>query len=136
WRMPRYVPLAAGIVLATAVGAIAGAAALSTLRPDTSAAAAAAAASETHALQATVAQLNGEVTALKTALSNAQRTATSQVGKLPERLDRAEKAQAEPAAKLARITETVDRLEKRQQQAAAAPAPAAIAAAGPDITGS
>jgi hypothetical protein len=142
WRMPRYAPLAAGIVLAIAVGAVAGAAALSTLRPDTSAATAAAttaAAHETRALQATVAQLNGEVTALKTALSNAQRMTSTQVGKLTERLDRAEKAQAEPAAKLAKITETVDRLEKKQQQAAVAPAPAAapkVAAADPDITGS
>jgi len=141
WRMPRYAPLAAGIALAVAVGAIAGATALSTLRPDTSAATAAAtaqAASETHALKATVAQLTSEVTTLKTALSNAQRTTTSQVGKLSERIDRAEKAQAEPAAKIAKITETVDRLEKKQQQAAAAPppAPVAVAAANPDITGS
>ncbi|AMN38541.1 hypothetical protein [Rhodoplanes sp. Z2-YC6860] len=137
WRMPRYAPLAAGIVLAVAVGAIAGAAALSSLRPDTSEATAQAA-SETHALKATVAQLTSEVTTLKTALSNAQRTTTSQVGKLSERIDRAEKAQAEPAAKIAKITETVDRLEKKQQQAAAAPppAPVAVAAANPDITGS
>ncbi len=132
WRMPKYARLAAGIVLAVAVGAIAGAAALSSLRPDT-AAATAAAADQARALQATVAQLNSEVTALKTALNNAQRTASSQMGKLTERLDRAEKAQAEPAAKLARITETVDRLERRQQQASA---PAAVAAADPDITGS
>ena len=81
-----------------------------------------------------MAQLNGEVTALKTALSNAQRAATSQMGKLTERLDRSEKAQAEPAAKLARITETVERLEKRQQAAMAAPA--VPAAASPDVTGS
>lgn len=135
WRMPRYAPLAAGIVLAVAAGAIAGAAALSTLRPDTSAATAAAA-NETHALKATVAQLTNEVTTLKAALGNAQRTTTAQVGKLTERIDRAEKAQAEPAAKIARITETVDRLEKRQQQAAAVPAPVAVAAADPDITGS
>src|SRR4051812_41374175 len=145
WRMPRYAPLAAGIVLAVAIGAVAGAAALSTLRSDTSAATAAAttaAADQTRALQTTVAQLNSEVTSLKTALSNAQRSATSQVNKLTERLDRAEKAQAEPAAKLAKITETVDRLEKKQQQAAAAPAlapaqaAAHVAAADPDITGS
>lgn len=139
WRMPRYAPLAAGVALAVAVGAVAGAAALSTMRSDTSAAtvaATAAAADQTRALQATVAQLNSEVTALKTALSNAQRTTTIQVSKLTERLDRAEKAQAEPAAKLAKITETVDRLEKKQQQAAAAPAPARVAAADPDITGS
>ena len=147
WRMPRYAPLAAGIVLAIAVGAVAGAAALSTLRPDTSAATAAAT-DQTRARQATVAQLNSEVTSLKTALSNAQRTTTTQVGKLSERLDRAEKAQAEPAAKLAKITETVDRLEKKQQLAIAAPATvpaqiqaqsqtqAHVAAADPEYTGS
>jgi hypothetical protein len=137
WRMPRYAPLAAGIVLAVAVGAIAGATALSSLRPDTSTATAQAA-NETHALKATVAQLTSEVTTLKTALSSAQRTTTSQVGKLSDRLDRAEKAQSEPAAKIAKITETVDRLEKKQQQAAAAPppAPVAVAAADPDVTGS
>jgi flagellin-like hook-associated protein FlgL len=131
WRLPGYAPLAAGIVLAVAIGAIAGAAAISTLRSDTSAAAATVA-DETRALKATVAQLNSELTALKSGLSNAQRAATAQMGKLTERLDRAEKAQAEPASKLARITETVDRLEKRQQTAA----PAVTAAVGPDITGS
>jgi hypothetical protein len=137
WRMPGYAPLAAGLVLAVAVGAMAGAAALSTLRPDTSAATAAAA-SETHALKATVAQLTSEVTTLKSALTTAQRTTTAQVGILTERIGRAEKAQAEPAANIARITETVDRLEKKQQQAAVVPAPApvAVAAAKPDITGS
>jgi len=52
------------------------------------------------------------------------------MGKLTERLDRTEKAQAEPVAKLAKMTETIDRLEKRQQQAAT------VAPAGSDITGS
>src|SRR5215216_3161216 len=85
WRLPSYAPLAAGIVLAVAIGAIAGAAALSTLRPDTSAATAAAV-DKTHTLQATVTQLNSELAALKTALSNAQRTAATQLGKLTERL--------------------------------------------------
>jgi hypothetical protein len=137
WRLPGYAPLAAGIVLAVAIGAIAGAAAISTLRPDTSAATASVA-DETRALQATVTQLNSQLTALKAGLSTAQRTTTAQtaqMGKLAERLDRAEKAQGEPVAKLAKITETIDRLEKRQQQAAM-PAPAVTAAADPDITGS
>ena len=134
WRMPGYGPLAAGIVFAVAIGAIAGAAAISTLRPDTSAATASVA-DETRALKATVTQLNSELTALKAGLSTVQRTATAQMGKLTERLDRTEKAQAEPVAKLARITETVDRLEKRQHQAATA-APAVTAAPDPDITGS
>ena len=146
WRLPTYAPLAAGIALAVAASVVAGAAVTSALVHDSSTATASVA-SETRALQATVAQLNSELTALKAGLGNAQRTTTAQMGKLTERLDRAERAQAEPAAKLARLTETVDRLEKRQQQAAALPSPALTAApavtaaapaaalADPDITG-
>jgi len=140
WRMAGYAPLAAGIALAVAVGVLAGAAATSTLLHDSSTATAtamatASVADETRTLRATVTQLTSELTALKAGLGNAQRTTTAQMGKLGERLDRAEKAQAEPAAKLAKITETVDRLEKRQQQAAMTP-PAPAALADPDITGS
>lgn len=147
WRLPAtaslvaYAPLAAGIALAVAAGVIAGATTTLALLHDSSTAAAAATASvagETRALQASVTQLNSELTAIKAGLGNAQRTTTVQMGKLTERLDRAERAQAEPAAKLARITETIDRLEKRQQQAAM-PAPAVTAVAtvaNPDITGS
>jgi len=140
WRLPTYAPLAAGIALAVAASVVAGAAVTSALVHDSSTATASVA-SETRALQATVAQLNSELTALKAGLGNAQRTTTAQMGKLTERLDRAERAQAEPAAKLARLTETVDRLEKRQQQAAATPAPTVTAAApaaalaDPEITG-
>ena len=136
-RLPAYAPLAASIALAAVIGALTAAAATSALLKDSTAATASSAA-ETSALQATVAQLNGEIAALKTGLGTAQRSATAQLGKLTERLDRAEKAQAEPGAKLARLTETVDRLEKRQQQAAAAPAVSAnvTASSDPDITGS
>ena len=55
-----------------------------------------------------------------------------QFGKLADRLDRAEKAQAEPTAKLAKIQESLDRLH--QQQAAAVPAPAPTSS--PEVTGS
>jgi len=138
-RLPAPAPLAASIALAAIIGGLTGAAATSVLFKDTTAATASSAAAETSALQATVAQLNGEITALKAGLGTAQRSATAQMGKLTERLDRTEKAQAEPTTKLARLTETVDRLEKRQQQvAAAAPAvPANVTASSdPDITGS
>jgi hypothetical protein len=138
-RLPAYAPLAASIALAAVIGGLTGAAATSALFKDTTAATASSAAAETSALQATVAQLNGEIATLKAGLGTAQRSATAQLGKLTERLDRTEKAQAEPTAKLARLTETVDRLEKRQQQvAAAAPAvPANVTASSdPDITGS
>ena len=61
----------------------------------------------------------------------------AQFGKLAERLDRTEKAQAEPAAKLAKIAESLDRLERRRVAAGrAAPtsparSPAAKAEAKP-----
>ena len=58
-----------------------------------------------------MAQLGSELATLKAGIANAQRTASAQFGKLTERLDRAEKAQAEPAAKLAKIQESIDRLE-------------------------
>ena len=144
WRLPGYAPLAAGIALAAAIGAVAGAGTTLVLQRD---AAATAAATDTRALQATVAQLDSEIAALKTGLSTSQRSATTQLSRLVERLDRTEKAQAEPATKIAKLTETVDRLEKRQQQQSAALAAAGAAAhAGahvppsalhdPDATGS
>jgi hypothetical protein len=124
WRLPAYAPLAAAIAFAVAIGAIAGAAATSGLLRDPSPSPAAADA--THALQTSVAQLGNELATLKAGIANAQRSSSAQFGKLTERLDRSDKAQAEPAAKLAKIQEKIqeslDRLDRRPQQAAAAPA--------------
>lgn len=134
--LTSYAPLAAGIALTAAVGALAGAGTTATLMRDTSPPASFAAADAARALQDSVAQLGSELATLKTGIANAQRSTTTQFGKLAERLDRSEKAQekiqAEPAAKIAKVQESIDRLEKRQQQAAATPAPAAA----PEITGS
>ena len=77
-----------------------------------------------------MAQIGSELATLKAGIANAQRNSSAQFGKLTERLDRTEKAQAEPTAKLAKIQESIDRLERRQQQAAATPAPS------PEVTGS
>jgi hypothetical protein len=126
WRIPAYAPLAAAIAFAVAIGAIAGAAATSSLMHDPSPAPAVADA--TRALQDSVAQLGSELAALKAGVTNSQRSASTQFGKLTERLDRTEKAQAEPVGKLAKIQESIDRLERRQQMAAVGP--------NPDITGS
>ena len=117
WHLPTYAPLAAAIAFAAAVGAVAGAAATSGLMRDTSPAVA----DTTRALHDSVAQLGTEIAALK---ASSQRT----TGKLAERIDRTEKAQAEPAGKLAKIQDSIDRLERRQQVATVAPAP--------DVTGS
>jgi hypothetical protein len=70
-----------------------------------------------------------DISALKTNLDAATRGASGQLAKLAERLDRLERAQAEPAAKLARIAEALDRLEKKNAIAAAS------AAAAPETTG-
>jgi hypothetical protein len=127
WNLPAYAPLAAAIVFAAALGAIAGAAATTGLLRDASPAPDAA--DTARALQASVAQIGNELATLKAGIANSQRNSSVQFGKLTERLDRTEKAQAEPTAKLAKIQDSIDRLERRQQ-VAAAPAPS------PEVTGS
>jgi hypothetical protein len=131
WRMPAYASLAAAIVFAAALGAIAGAATTSSLLRDPSPPADMIAANANRALQDSVAQLGSELATLKAGIASAQRSTSTQFGKLAERLDRTEKAQAEPVGKLAKIQESIDRLEQRQQHAAAP-----VAAPAPEVTGS
>ena len=69
-------------------------------------------------MQDTVAQLNTELSSVKTSIASAQRAATAQFNKLVERLDRADKAQAEPAARLAKLQDAIEKIEHRLQQAA------------------
>jgi len=131
WRLPAYAPLAAAIVFAAALGAVAGAATTASLLRNPSPPADITAANTNRALQDSVAQLGNELATLKAGIASAQRGTSTQFAKLAERLDRTEKAQAEPVGKLAKIQESIDRLEQRQQHVAApAPAPA------PDVTGS
>jgi hypothetical protein len=75
-----------------------------------------------------------DVATLKANLDAVTRGANGQLAKLAERLDRMERAQAEPAAKLARLAEAIDRLEKKNALVAASAA--ASAAASPETTGS
>jgi hypothetical protein len=125
-HLPRYAPLAAAVAFAIVLGALAGAATTAGLMRDATPPQNVTA-EATRDLQKTVAHLSTELATLKSGINTAQRSATTQFGKLAERLDRTEKAQAEPTAKIAKIQETVDRLDKRQV-AAAAPAS--------DVTGS
>lgn len=117
WKLPAYAPLAAGIAFAVAIGALAGAATTSVLTRDTSPPVDMVAADKTRALQDSVAQLSSEIATLKAGIASAQRSTGAQVGKLTERIDRTEKAQAEPAAKIAKLQESVERLDSRQQAA-------------------
>ena len=128
FRWDKFAPLAASLAAALLVGAFAGGAATYELaRQAMPVLPASAISEETQALQDKVAKLSGELATFKSGVETANRAASQQLAKIGERIERAEKAQAEPAAKLGKISESLDRLERRS---AAAQAPAA------DITGS
>jgi len=81
-----------------------------------------------NALEASIARIDADIVALKSGLDHTTKTGVSQFGKTSDRLDRIEKAQAEPAAKLAKLTEAVDKLRS------AAPATSAVAVGAPAIS--
>jgi hypothetical protein len=130
----RFAAMAAVAVLATAAGAIGGVLATAGFGLYTKPATAAVTPAKDTALEASIARIDADVVALKAGLEHASKTGTSQFNKTGDRLDKLEKAQAEPAAKLAKLSETVEKLK------AAAAAPASVAAAQPaaarDVTGS
>ena len=133
----RFAALAAVVALAMVAGAVGGAMATAGLGHfgTGDAAPAAAATSGNQALEASVARIDADVLALKTSVDHTSRVGMSQFNKTSERLDKLEKAQAEPAAKLAKLSEAVEKLH-----AAPPPAPAPVAAATPaapkEVTGS
>jgi hypothetical protein len=134
-------PLAAAVVLTLGVGVLAGSLGmigvgqLFDAPKDTQ--------SRETALKDTVAQLSADIGALKVQQAAAVKTASSQLTRLSERLDKAERTQAETGVKVAKSADTVNQLERR---AAIAPAtvPAASAPVAPsarignqaDVTGS
>lgn len=126
-RSMRFALLAASVAIAAAVGSFAGThwmiGAGHSADRAVGAKAEIADANTVQALKAEIAELN----ALKASLDASTRGSSAQIGKLADRLDRLEHAQAEPAAKLAHISDAVDRLEKRT---------AALPAAAPETTGS
>jgi hypothetical protein len=112
----RFALLAASVALAAAFGAVLGSVGtfglLRALTP--SASAEAVKIGELNRdLPEILSQLKIEVAALKTSVDASNRLATTQFGKMAERLDRTDRAQAEPAAKLAVITDSLSRLEQR-----------------------
>jgi len=132
----RIGAMAAVVALATVAGALGGAlatAGVGKLMAKDSAQASTQASAKDSALEASVARLDAEIVALKASLEHNSKTTTSQLNKAGDRLDRVEKAQAEPVAKLAKLSEAVDKL--RTAQASATPAAAAPAPAR-DVTGS
>jgi hypothetical protein len=89
-------------------------------------------------LEASIARIDSDVLALKAGLEHTSKAGVNQFNKTSDRLDKIEKAQAEPNAKLVKLTEAVDKLRATPAAAAAAPVQAAAVtpAAAKDVTGS
>ena len=132
----RFAAMAALVVLATLAGAVGGALATAGLgyyavrNP-----AAAAAPAANSPLEATVARIDADLLALKAGLEHTSKMGMSQFNKTSDRLDKLEKAQAEPAAKIAKLSEAVDKLRAAQPAAAPVAAGAPQPAAAKDVTG-
>ena len=109
--------MAAVVALATVAGALGGAlatAGIGKLMAGESVQESTQASAKDSALEASVARLDAEIVALKASLEHNSKTTTGQLNKASDRLDKVEKAQAEPAAKLAKLSETVDKLRSAQ----------------------
>ena len=79
-----------------------------------------AAGADNRALEASVARIDADILALKAGVEHTSKLGMSQFNKTSDRLDKVEKAQAEPAAKLAKLSEAVDKLRAAPPAAAAA----------------
>ncbi|WP_375776757.1 hypothetical protein ACE103_35190 [Bradyrhizobium sp. ma5] len=145
----RFGAMAAVIALATVAGAIGGALATAGLGHlaapaaasvrDVAANDAAKDAAAKEAADAALARIESEITALKASVEQTAKAGQAQFSKASDRIEKVEKAQAEPIAKLNKLSETVDKLRAPQTTVAAAtPArevtgsiPPATAAAAP-----
>jgi hypothetical protein len=126
----RLSALAAVVALAAVAGALGGALATAGVMHF---AGGASTASSNLVLEASVARIDADILALKASVEQTSRVGIVRDNKTSDRLDKVEKAQAEPAAKLARLSEAVEKLKAAQ----ATPVPVAAApAAAKDVTGS
>jgi len=128
----RVAAMAAVVALATVAGALGGALATAGIghfvTGDEQASV------KNSALEANVARIDADLLALKASVEHTAKMGMSQFNKTSDRLDKVEKAQAEPMAKLAKLSEAVDKL--RAAPPAAAPAPVAAApVSAKDVTG-
>jgi hypothetical protein len=117
--------LAGAAILGGAVGALAMA---GVLRAESSSASAYSA-----GLAEALGRLDRELTQFKAGTEN--KASSGETARLAERLDRAEKAQAESSLKLARAGEALDRLERRFAAVPVSPTAPAPANAQGDVTG-
>src|ERR1700736_3791623 len=125
----RLAALAAVVALAAIAGALGGALATAGVGHFLGDGATA---SASPTLEASVARIDADILTLMANLENISKTSAAQFNKTSDRLDKVEKAQAEPADKLARLSEAVDKLRGTPFAAAAAATPAAAK----EVTGS
>ena len=134
----RFGAMAAVVALATIAGAVGGAFATMGMIHTTDAVATAPAPASV-ALEAAIARIDADVQQLKSGLDHTSKTALTQFNKTSDRLEKIEKAQAEPTARLAKLSEAVEKLRAAPAPVpvVAAAAPAAAAPVAPkDVTGS
>ncbi|SFJ63918.1 hypothetical protein [Bradyrhizobium sp. cf659] len=125
----RLSAMVAVVAIAASVGAISGA--LATAGMMHFVAPAPAQVADTSALDASVARIDADLVALKANVEHTSKTGLSQSNRANDRLDKLEKAQAEPMARIAKLSETVDKL-----RATPPAAPAQAAAPAKETTGS
>jgi hypothetical protein len=128
----RLSAMAAVVALAACVGAISGALATVSVMHFVPSPAPTQVA-DTSALESSVARIDADVVALKANVEHTSKTGLSQFNRANDRLDKLEKAQAEPMARIAKLSETVDKLRATPP---AAPAQAAAAVPAKETTGS
>lgn len=129
WPHLRSSPFVAAVALSLGIGFLS--AAIGAIMAGSSKSEQAVAAAGTS-FKDQIAQLSAEVAALKAAQEAAVRNSAGQLKGLTERVEHAERMQAEPAARLARISESVDRLERRT---AGITPPATVVAAPAPVAG-
>jgi hypothetical protein len=107
--------LAAAVVLAAVAGAVGGMSATMGfphfLGEDVTSA-------RLPSLEAWAARIDADMLALKASAEHSSRTSVAQYSKASDRLDKLEKAQAEPGGKVAKLSEAVDKLRPAQQMTA------------------
>jgi hypothetical protein len=130
----RFGAMAAMVALAAVAGALGGALATAGFGKLSAGHTAQASVKDT-ALETSVARLDAEIAELKAGLEHTSKATTGQLNKASDRLDKVEKAQAEPAAKLAKLSEAVDKLRASQTVTTTAAA-AATSTKEKDATGS
>jgi len=127
----RVAAMAAMVALAAVAGAIGGALAITGLGHSNASEAAA----RNVGLETAIARIDADIVALKASVEQNAKLGVTQFNKTGDRLDKMEKAQAEPSAKLAKLSDEVAKI-RAAQVASVAPATPAPAAASRDVTGS